>query len=398
MEIRREMVSVKDLCAGYINNSHDIEKGVYAYNGKLCVRPPFQRSFIYKPAQENEVINTVLKGFPLNIMYWVENDDGTYDCLDGQQRTISLCNFVSGTETRAPSSFYAPWICGNNPKHKLYYSSLERMYEERFKAFNDYKLEVYICKGTKEEQLEWFKIINIAGEQLFPQELRNASYVSKWLTDAKHYFSRTNDSSTAKCPAELVGGNYTNKKAIRQDILAQVISWHAGCDFDDDAGICNYMEQHINDEDASELWNYFNTVINWIKEIFPAIDKKLDTVNWGALYAKYHDQEFDPEDMCNTFNKLVESKALKVLNISTAKMVEYCFSRDESLLTLRGFNDTQRLAMYNKQQGICPDCGGHFKMNKMHAHHIVSWENGGTTELENGVMLCENCHKQRHLT
>ena len=392
MEIKKVAITIRDLCEGYVNESEtDIEQGVYAYGGKLCVRPAFQRSFVYDAKQANAVIDTALKGFPLNIMYWVDNGDGTYDCLDGQQRTISLCNFVDGI-----TSYYSPWLCGNDPRAKAYIHKLERVNPDLYEEFMNYKLDVYICKGTKAEQMEWFRTINIAGEELYPQELRNASYVSAWLTDAKKYFSKANANSTAKCPAERVGGQYTNKNANRQEILAQVISWHANSE--EDVDICNYMEEHINDANAEELWNYFNDVINWVKEIFPGVyDKGMATVKWGFLYNEYHDKEFDVDKISEKFNELVDYKAAKELDVSMAKICEYLITGDESLLKHRKFNDAQRSTLYNRQKGICPDCGQHYLKADMEAHHIVPWYNGGVTELENGVMLCKECHTQRHL-
>ncbi len=389
MEIKRVAIKIKDLCEGYVNESEtDIEQGVYAYGGKLCVRPAFQRSFVYDEKQANAVIDTALKGFPLNIMYWVDNGDGTYDCLDGQQRTISLCNFVDGF-----TSFSAPWFHNNK---KNYIHTIQRIDPDMAERFLNYELEVYICKGTKAEQMEWFRTINIAGEELYPQELRNASYVSKWLTDAKKYFSKANSSSTAKCPAERIGGQYTNKNANRQEILAQVISWRIGSV--EDADICQYMENHIHDENALELWNYFNDVINWVNEIFPGVyDKGMASVNWGALYNQYGDNDLDPDDICAKFEELIEFKATNELNASVAKITEYCITRDEKLLKPRQFSDPQRSTLYNRQKGICPDCGEHFVKAEMHAHHIVPWYNGGITDLSNGVMLCKNCHTQRHL-
>ena len=351
------------------------------------MRPAFQRSFVYDKKQENAVIDTALKGFPLNVMYWVDNGDGTYDCLDGQQRTISLCNFVDGI-----SSFSAPWFNGNK---KNYIHTIQRIDPDMAERFMNYELEVYICKGTKAEQMEWFRTINIAGEELYPQELRNASYVSKWLTDAKKYFSKANAASTAKCPAERIGGQYTNKNANRQEILAQVISWRIGSA--EDADICQYMEDHIHDEDASDLWNYFNDVINWINEIFPGVyDKGMASVNWGVLYNQYGEEDLDPDDICTKFDELIEFKATKELDISVAKIAEYCITRDEKLLKHRQFSEAQRSTLYNRQKGICPDCGQHFLKADMHAHHIVPWYNGGITDLSNGVMLCKNCHTNRH--
>lgn len=389
MEITRKSITIRELCEGYVNESEtQIEDAVKAYGGKLCVRPAFQRAFVYDKKQENAVIDTAMKGFPLNIMYWVDNGDGTYDCLDGQQRTISLCNFVDGI-----SSFSAEWFNGGK---KNYIHTIQRIDPDMYERFMNYELEVYICRGAKSERMEWFRTINIAGEELYPQELRNANYVSPWLTDAKRYFSKANASSTAKCPAERVGGQYTNKNANRQEILAQVISWFIGST--EDADICQYMEDHINDPDASELWNYFNDVINWINEIFPGVyDKGMASVNWGALYNQYGEDDLDPDDICAKFDELIEFKASKELDISVAKIVEYCITRDEKLLKHRQFSEPQRSTLYNRQNGICPDCGQHFLKADMHAHHIVPWYNGGLTEISNGVMLCKECHTQRHL-
>ena len=392
MEIKKTAVTIKDLCKGYVDDSEiQIEDAVTAYDGKLCVRPAFQRAFVYDEIQENAVIDTALKGFPLNIMYWVDNGDGTYDCLDGQQRTISLCKFVNGS-----SSFKASWLAGADGKKHMNIGTLKRMHPDLYERFMNYELEVYICKGEKSERMEWFKTINIAGEELFPQELRNANYVSKWLTDAKRYFSKANGSTTSKCPAERLGGQYTNKNANRQEILAQVIGWKIGST--EDANICQYMEDHINDPDASDLWNYFNNVINWIKEVFPGIyEKGMASVNWGYLYNNYSDKDFDPDEISDKFNELIEFKASKELDISVAKIVEYCITRDDELLKHRQFDETKRTALYNRQKGICPDCNEHFLKSEMQAHHIVPWYNGGLTDMSNGVMLCKECHRQRHL-
>lgn len=386
MEITRKSITIRELCEGYVNESEtQIEDAVKAYGGKLCVRPAFQRAFVYDKKQENAVIDTAMKGFPLNIMYWVDNGDGTYDCLDGQQRTISLCNFVDGV-----SSFEAPWF---NSGKKNYIHTIQRIDPDLYERFMNYELEVYICRGAKADRMEWFKTINIAGEELSPQELRNANYVSKWLTDAKRYFSKAN--GNAKCPAENVGSMYTKANANRQELLEQVITWYIDSKKDED--ICQYMDEHINDDNALELWNYFNNVIDWIETLFPGTyDKGMASLNWGHLYNKYHDEEFDSEEIVNKFNELIEFKASKELDVSVGKIVEYCITRDENLLKHRAFSEAQRTTLYNRQKGICPDCGNHFIKDDMHAHHIVPWYSGGVTELANGVMLCKNCHTKRH--
>lgn len=386
MEIKKTAITIKELCEGYVNESEiDIELGVYAYGGKLCVRPAFQRSFVYDKKQENAVIDTALKGFPLNIMYWVDNGDGTYDCLDGQQRTISLCNFVDGI-----SSFNAPWL---NDNKKTYYHTLKRVDPDLLEKFLNYELEIYICKGTKAEQMEWFKTINIAGEKLSPQELRNACHVSEWLTDAKKYFSKAN--TNTKCPAERVGGKYTNKDANRQEVLEQVIGWIAGSSKDED--ICEYMEQHMQDKNAIELWEYFNNVVNWVDSLFPGTEEKgMDTVNWGFLYNEYKNIDLDPDEISETLKVLIEAKASKELTSSMAKIYEYCITKNEDLLKSRTFTEPQKSTLYNRQKGICPECGKHFLKKDMHAHHIIPWKCGGITELSNGVMLCSECHNIKH--
>lgn len=397
MEIKKTNIKIKDLCEGYVNDSEtDIEKGVYAYGGKLCVRPAFQRMFVYKEKEERAVINTVLKGFPLNIMYWVDNGDGTYDCLDGQQRTISLCNFVDGA-----THFHASWLTGDDPKKYWYIDTLKRNDPDLYEKFMNYELEVYICKGTKAEQMEWFNTINIAGKALTVQELRNACFVSKWLTDAKKYFSKANAQSTAKCPAERIGKAYINTNANRQELLEQVISWRAGSK--EDADICRYMEEHINDQDASDLWNYFNDVIEWVKSIFvndPSEYEKdaLKKVEWGFLYNNYKDVEFDPDEIDTLYTDLVNRKANNEFNkkVYAKNLLTYCITKDISLIEPRAFTDTQRLAMHKAQNGICPKCGQYFPLSKMEAHHKIAWSKGGTTETANGVLICKKCHSEGH--
>ena len=390
MKIEKKLVTVAELAEGYTDYTEvDIERGVFAYNGKLQVRPPFQRSFVYDAEQENAVINTVLKGFPLNTMYWVDNHDGTYNCLDGQQRTISLCKFIDCT-----SSFIGKWM--PNPKQHYNFNTLKRIMPDLMEDFLNYPLEIYICNGTKQEQLEWFQTINIAGEKLSPQELRNANYTGKWLTEAKKYFSRANTSSTALCPAERVGNKYTKKDANRQGILEQVLTWIVDSNKEED--ICQYMEEHCQDDNANELCQYWENVINWVDNIFVGVyHKDMRNVNWGKLYNKYKDQEFNPEEICEEFEKLFDYVASKELTISVAKICEYCITKDKTLLKHRIFSEIQKQALYNRQNGICPDCGKHFLKTEMVAHHIIPWYNDGITEISNGVMLCKECHIQRHL-
>ena len=382
-------VTIRDLFEGYINN-HECEanSGVYAYSGRLCVRPEYQRSFVYDSKKSTAVIETILLNRPLGLMYWNHNQNNTYDMTDGQQRTISICDFAEGT-----SSIEISWL---NDGKRINIDMLEHKFPRLAERFWNYHLMVQVCEhGSKDEILDWFKTINIQGEPLSNQELRNVNYTGSWLTDAKHYFSKSSQHGT--CPAEQVGGNYTNKKAYRQEILEQVLKWITCSKRDSD--ICEYMENHYKDKNAKELWDYFNNVISWASEIFPVMDaSKSRKIEWGILYNLYKDYDYDPDEMTELFNKLIEAKQNGELqNISEAKIVEYCFSRDESLLSPRKFSENDRLIMYNRQKGCCGDCGKPFNKNEMHAHHIVSWYNGGRTILDNGIMLCPECHHQRHM-
>ena len=388
MKTERKFIKIRELCEGYINNTDtNEERGVYAYGGKLCVRPEYQRSFVYDKKKANAVINTALCNLPLSIMYWVDNEDGTYDCLDGQQRTISLCDFVAGDTTQ--TSFKAEWLRGGK---ETYFDTLQAYDPELVEEFLDYEIEVYLCKGTKRDRLDWFNTINIAGEALSEQEIRNANHTSKWLTDAKRYFSRA--SKTGTCPAEALFKKYIGKDANRQLLLEQVIYWRVG-DKSDEA-ICAYMEEHMKDEDASDLWNYFNEVVAWVKSNFEYYDNGFKTVEWGWLYNQYKDTPLNPEEIADLMKELFDAKTLKELTCTKAAIVEYCITGNEQLLTHREFSDAQRKLLYNRQNGIGPDCGQPFAMSDMHAHHIKSWRQGGITEPSNGVMLCTECHHNRH--
>ena len=191
MKIKLHEIPVRDVVAGYVDSA---ENGVVGYGGKLNIRPAFQREFIYKDKQRDEVVRTIRKNFPLNVMYWVKSDNGNYELLDGQQRTISICQYVNGDFSIDHRAF-----------HNL--TDTER------KEILEYPLMIYICEGTDKEKLDWFKIINIAGEQLTAQELRNAIYTGEWLTEAKKYFSKS------QCPAYQIAGDYLSGSAIRQNYL-----------------------------------------------------------------------------------------------------------------------------------------------------------------------------------
>ena len=234
MKIEQLDLTVREIVEDYDDAG---EGGVTGYGGKLDIRPPFQREFIYNDKERNAVIDSILKGFPLNVMYWSDRENGEYEIIDGQQRTISVAQYVDGDFSIEGKYFH------NLPSDKQ-------------ELILDYKLMVYVCSGTDSEKLEWFKTINIAGKELTNQELRNAVYAGTWLSDAKRYFSRTG------CAAYQIGNAYVNGSPIRQHYLETVIKWFSKDSIED------YMGTHQHDEDALPLWEYFQSVINWVESTF----------------------------------------------------------------------------------------------------------------------------------
>ena len=228
MKIELKEITVRDLTNGYEDNE---ENGVLGFGGQLDIRPPYQREFIYKDKQRDAVINTIIKDFPLNVMYWAVREDGNYEVIDGQQRTISICQYVEG----------------DFAFNKRYFHNLQK--DEQEQILN-YKLMVYLCSGADSEKLEWFRTINIAGEKLTDQELRNAVYSGSWVSDAKRYFSKTG------CAAYGIASDYVNGSPIRQDYLETAIKWIS------DDNIEQYMAEHQHDPNASALWIYFQSVIS----------------------------------------------------------------------------------------------------------------------------------------
>ncbi|AIN74113.1 DUF262 domain-containing protein [Flavobacterium psychrophilum] len=352
MKIELKEITIREVSNGYFN---DNEEGVVGFGGNLNIRPKYQREFVYKDKQRDSVIETVKKNFPLNVMYWVKNEDETYEVLDGQQRTISICEYVS-------SSFSL---------NSMYFHNLTDVEKNEIL---DYKLMVYFCDGNDKEKLDWFKTINIAGEKLTNQELRNAIYTGTWLTDAKKYFSKSG------CPASSIGSDYLTGSPIRQDYLETAISW-----INNDA-IEDYMSKNQPEENANELRLYFSSVINWINVIFPKYRKEMKGVNYGILYNSYKNEKFDTKKLEEEITKLMQDEDVT----KKSGIYEYVITRNEKYLSIRAFTDKQKRESYERQKGICPKCGVQFELNEMEADHITPWHGGGKTTAENCQMLCKH--------
>lgn len=360
MKIELNEIPVSEVVNAYKDSA---ENGVVGYGGRLNIRPAFQREFIYKEKQRNEVLNSVRHGFPLNVMYWVRSTGDNFELLDGQQRTISICQYVNNDYSI----------------NHLYFHNLTA---DEKQQILDYKLMVYICDGTDKEKLNWYKIINIAGERLTAQELRNAIYTGEWLTDAKRYFSKSS------CPAYSVAGDYMEGKAIRQHYLEAVISWIAA---KEDKEIEDYMAEHQHDTTANELWLYFNSVINWVKVTFPSYRREMKGIDWGLYYNKFGSRKYDPKDLEQKITTLMEDEDVSCC----AGIYEYLLDGNEKHLNIRAFKDKMKRAAYERQKGICPKCKQHFEYVKMEGDHITPWHEGGKTTAENCQMLCKNDNRMK---
>ena len=363
MNIDLQSVPVRDLVKGYENLGYD---GVVGYDGALDIRPKFQREFVYKGAQQQAVIETVLKKYPLNVMYWsLQKDSETgaasYEMLDGQQRSMSICEFVAGE--------YSVIIDGN-PKN------FDNLSEDAQNKILDYELMVYFCTGTEDEKLRWFEVINIAGLRLTPQELRNAVYTGPWLTSAKRYFSRENQGAP-KLAKEYVRAGEVD----RQELLEKAISWVAG---KGDADIKAYMNEHRLDANANALWTYFKSVIDWAKLTFPYVRSEMRSVPWNTLFDVYGQVTLNVDALEDKVNRLMSDDEVE----KKSGVYEFVLVGDYRALGLRTFNDNQRREAFEIQKGICPMCGDHFTLDRMHADHIQPWSKGGKTVSENCQMLC----------
>lgn len=363
MEIELKKITVRELSDNYEDNA---ENGVVGYSGKLNIRPPYQREFIYKDKQRDAVINTVLKNFPLNVMYWAVGENGNFEVIDGQQRTISICQYVNG----------------DFAYQNLYFHNLQ---EDQKEQILDYTLTVYFCSGTDSEKLEWFRTINIAGEKLTEQELRNAVYSGSWVTDAKRYFSKTG------CPAYSIGSDYLNGSPIRQEYFEKAIDWISS------GNIEMYMAKHQHDPIAIDLWNYFQSVINWVNATFTNKRKFMKGVEWGPLFNQFKDKKLSPKEIEDETIKLIADDDVT----KKSGIYPYILTRDEKYLSIRAFSDNIKQKVYEKQQGVCPECRREKKekntweLVEMEGDHITPWREGGKSIEENCQMLCKDHNRRK---
>ena len=361
MKIELHEIPVREVAEGYVDSA---ENGVRGYGGRLNIRPAFQREFIYKDRQRDEVIRTVRRNFPLNVMYWVKDADGGYEVLDGQQRTISLCQYVQGD-------------------FSIDHQGFANLTDDERRQILDYPLMVYICEGSDREKLDWFRIINIAGERLTDQELRNAVYAGEWLYEAKKYFSKTG------CPAAQIADKYLAGSAIRQDYLETALGWIAA---KEGREIEDYMAAHQHDTNCNELWLYFQGVVNWVDATFPNTRVKLmKGLDWGLYFNRFGTAAQDPAKLERRIVELLDDEDVT----NQRGIYEYLLDGDARHLSIRAFTPKMARTAYERQKGVCPKCGKSFSLEAMQADHITPWSKGGRTVAENCQMLCADCNRRK---
>lgn len=360
MKIDLNKIPIRKVIAGFKDSA---EEGVVAYDGKLDIRPKYQREFVYKEKQRNAVMETIKNSFPLNVMYWMIREDGSYEVLDGQQRTISIGQYVNGDFSLNDRFFH-------------------NLTKEEQNAILDYELMIYFCEGTDKERLDWFRIINIAGEKLTDQEIRNAVYTGPWLSDAKSKFSKSN------CAAYLLasdGGQLVSGSPIRQEYLETALSWINNEKIED------YMAKHQHDKNADKIWNYFQGVIAWVRETFPNYRKEMSGVVWGELYNEFKDKKFNSSKLETEIKELMQDEDVT----KKSGIYPYILTQQERHLSIRAFTDKMKREAYERQNGKCKFCKKPFDISEMEADHIKPWHEGGKTIAVNCQMLCKQDNRTK---
>lgn len=370
MTIKQIEVTIGEITKGYINND---EQGVRGYDGKLDIRPPYQREFIYNEREQEAVIHTVLNGYPLNVMYWVKRSDDAecpYEVMDGQQRTLSLCEYVDGKFSYEFKNFF------NQPadiQNKIL----------------DYRLTIYVCEGDDSDKLEWFKTINIAGKQLNTQEISNAIYAGPFISDAKRHFSKSN------CAAYRLGKDLVEGTPIRQDFLKTALEWMAS--HETRCGkphtVLDYMAAHQHDPNSNNLWTYFQNVINWATTNFNPTKFRniMKGLDWAKFYDENKDRTLDTENLAKRITALLQDGDVQ----RRKGVIPYVLTGDERYLNLRTFPDDIKLSVWAKQNHKCAICGKEFDYEFMEGDHITPWCEGGRTLIENCQMLCRECNRRK---
>jgi len=378
-------ISVKEICDGFVYNELE-GKGLFGLSGKLTIQPEYQRNYIYASdggKKETAVIESVLKGYPLGLIYFNKVSDGNLEVLDGQQRITSLGRFVTGK-----------FAIKDGDGNEQYFSG---MAEDKKKKILETKLTIYECEGEESEIKKWFETINIAGVKLEPQELLNAIYSGPFVTLGKAEFSNSQNSNIQKWSAYIRGS------ANRQAFLERAFDWVSK------GNISDYMSQHRKDKNIKELKTYFNTVIDWVSGVFTEVESEMCGLEWGRLYEEYHTKAYSPAKVSAEVQKLYGDSYVK----NRKGIYEYILggSTDTKLLDVRVFDEATKKSVYATQTkkaeakggSNCSHCAiGHdankskiWKIAEMDADHVAAWSKGGGTNIKNCQMLCKTHNRAK---
>ena len=379
----RTEITVEEICKGFVYNELE-GKGLFGLSGKLTIQPEYQRNYIYADGKRDvAVIESILKGYPLGLIYFNKVSDDKFEVLDGQQRITSFGRFVTNKLA----------IKDENGKPQSFNSIAADKKEKILKT----KLLIYECEGTESEIKEWFRTINIAGVPLNNQELLNAVYSGPFVTLGKEEFSNSYNRNIRKWNEYILGS------ANRQDFLERALDWVSK------GNIGDYMSSHRYNDNITEIKNYFNTVIDWVSAVFKDTESEMRGLEWGRLYETYSKQQYNPQEISVQVKKLYADPYVK----NRKGVFEYILGglSDAKLLDVRVFDEATKYSVYATQTAEaekndisnCPLCAiGHdsnkskiWKISEMDADHVTAWSKGGATDPKNCQMLCKTHNRAK---
>lgn len=376
-------LTVRDINEGFVYNEYE-GKGLFGWGGKLTIQPEYQRNYIYADGKRDvAVIDSLLKGYPLGLLYFVKVGEDKYEILDGQQRVTSFGRFITDK-----------FAIKDEHGMEQYFDGLAKNLQD--KILNS-PLTIYICEGEESEIKEWFRTINIAGIKLNDQEILNAIYSGPFVTMAREEFSNSQNANIQKWSAYIKGD------VNRQEYLSTAINWVSKGNID------SYMSQHRFDTNITELRTYFNSVITWASTVFKDVKSDMRGLEWGRLYETYHNNSYDPNKVSETLCKLYADPQVQ----DTKGICEYILGgcKDTKLLNVRVFDDNTKRVLYEKQTkdaklkdiSNCPLCAiGNdnnknriWELKEMDADHVTAWSKGGSTDMDNCQMLCQTHNRAK---
>lgn len=383
--ILKTNITVKDICEGFVYNELE-GKGLFGLSGKLTIQPEYQRNYIYASdggKREIAVIESILKGYPIGLIYFNQVSKNNLEVLDGQQRITSVGRFVTDK-----------FAIKDENGMEQYFGSMAK--DKKTKILET-KLLIYECEGTESQIKEWFKTINIAGVPLNLQELLNAVYSGPFVTLGKEEFSNSQNSNILKW------STYVSGSANRQDFLECALDWVSK------GNIGDYMSSHRFDKNITELKKYFSSVIDWVSSVFIDVESEMRGLEWGRLYEVYHKKSYNPKKVSEEVKKLYGDPYIK----NRKGIFEFILggSTETKLLEVRVFDEATKKAVYTTQtakaekkgESNCSNCAiGHdankdkiWSFGEMEADHVSAWSKGGKTAIKNCEMLCKTHNRAK---